>query len=177
MRLRRLQKSRENVAGLTMADIRKLGRFDAIGLMRASAILYACGRDMAGRWGLRHWDHSRLITFAITLRASLQHEVYLAEEGGRALATFQTRREGEWLNLSKLATRPGNDGRGLGSLCMAYAEQKALREGLKGVTLEVYDKSSHAIAFYTHRGYETAGTQMTRKYTVLKMKKALPCQP
>ena len=160
-----------------MTNIRKLRRLDLPGLVRVSDILYACGRDMAAHQGLHHWDHSRFVTFLITCRGALKHDVYLAENGGRAEGTFQTRREGNCLNLSKLATRPGNAGRGVGSACMAYAEDMALKEGLTGVTLDVYDKSGHAIAFYTHRGYETMGTEKTRKYTVLKMKKDLPSEP
>ena len=156
-----------------MPEIKPAAAWDLPALWRVSGIIRACGRDMAARYGLRHWDHSRLILFGFTVLDARHRRIYLVTENGKNRATFRVNRAGEWLRLSKLAALPEAAGKGLGSFCVSRAEEMARREGLKGLTLEVYDKSEHAVAFYRHRGFTPAGEVRTRKYTELVMRKEL----
>ena len=48
-----------------MYSVRKLKKYDAAGLIKVSDILYKCGKDMAEKYGLHHWDNSKLKNTAV----------------------------------------------------------------------------------------------------------------
>ncbi len=161
------------MAGGEERTVREVKPWNIPGLIRVAGILDACGRDMAARYGLRHWDNPRWKTLAVCAVSVLRHRVYLTRDGSGDAATFQTDRQGSLMHLSKLATLPAAAGRGLGSFCLTYAENLARAAGCAGIVLEVYDKSEHAIKFYLHRGFRTVGTVKTLRYTELRMEKTL----
>ncbi|MBQ9784232.1 MAG: GNAT family N-acetyltransferase [Clostridia bacterium] len=157
-----------------MYKLRKLGLFHLRGLFRAAAILYDCGKDMAKKYDLHHWDNSRFKTWVIIFLCVLKNRVYLVcDEEGRAVATFQTHRTGDAMHFEKLATSPECAGRGIGSFCIEQIEALAKSDGCGKVCMEVYAPSEHAIHFYEHRGYVTTGTTKTLKYTEIKMEKQI----
>lgn len=157
-----------------MYTSRKISLFHIPGLIKVTSILYRCGKDMAKRYGLHHWDNSYFKTAVIVLLCALKNRIYLVYDSDKqAVATFQVKKSENKLTFQKLATDPNFSGHGVGSFCMESIERMAKDSGLEKVCLEVYDQSAHAISFYQHRNYVICGTEKTLKYTELKMEKVL----
>ena len=155
-------------------SIRKVGIFNIPALLRVSGILYKCGKDMAEKYDLHHWDNSHLKNWIIVALCALKNKIYLVYDGsGAAVATFQTRKLGSSYLFLKLATLPELAGRGVGSFCLSEIERLASEVECSEVICEVYDKSEHAKSFYEKRGYTPYGTAETLKYTEIKLKKEL----
>ncbi len=159
-----------------MPFVGRIKVFDIPGICRASHILHACGKDMARRFDLHHWDNPRAVTFAIAGLGCLKNEMYLVRDGDRPVATFQIKKNGQDMHLTKLATLPDAAGRGIGSFCLEHVEALALKAGCDRIVLEVYDRSGHAIDFYHRRGFKDVGRVSTRKYTEIEMEKAVSRQ-
>ena len=156
-----------------MYKVQKVFMLDFVSFFKVSEILRKCGKDMAEKYGLNHWNNSIIKNIIIVLLCALRNKVYLVYEKDRAVATFQLKKIDEKCRLQKLATSPQNSGKGIGSFCMNYIEETAKKEGCKKVCLEVYDKSVHAGNFYSHRGYKEVGKTNTLKYTEILMEKEI----
>lgn len=156
-----------------MYKVQKVFMLNIVGLFKVSEILRKCGKDMAEKYGLNHWNNSIIKNMIIVFLCVLKNKVYLVYEKDRTVATFQLKRLDEKCRLQKLATSPRNTGKGIGSFCMNYIEETAKNEGCKKVCLEVYEKSVHAIDFYSHRGYREVGKTKTLKYTEILMEKII----
>ena len=137
-----------------MYTLTRVGLFDVARLNKVASILNACGKDMERKLGLRYWDNSYLKTFVIVGLCALKNQIFLLYDGSRPVATFMTRVCKDGLHFQKLATAPSES-------------------GLQKVAMEVYEASKHAIAFYEHRGYRSAGVTNTLKYREIKMEKSL----
>ena len=154
--------------------VRKLSKFNITGLKKVSDILYKCGKDMADKYDLHHWDNFHIKNHIIVALCALKNDIYLVYDEKTPVATFQTRKSGEKSFLfSKLATNPEFARGGIGSYCLTEIESLAKNNGCVEVVCEVYDKSEHAIKFYEHRGYTVYGMSETLKYKEWKMRKAI----
>lgn len=159
---------------MDLYSIHKVNPMNIPGLCRVERILYRCGKDMAQRYDLRHWNNSHIKNVAVMALCLLKNRVYLVQDReGMAVATFQLRKNGQSLHFGKLATDPACTGKGIGSFCMAQIERMAEEESCKKVCCEVYDKSEHAICFYKNRGYRVCGSVNSLKYGQLQMEKSL----
>jgi GNAT superfamily N-acetyltransferase len=156
-----------------MCKLQKIGLFNIVGQSKVNNILFECGKDMAQKYDLHHWDNSHLKNFIIVLLCELKNSVYLVVDENTAVATFQTKIEGNVLKFEKLATLPSASGKGIGSYCMNSIENLAKDAGCTKVCMEVYSPSQHAIDFYKHRGYTACGETKTLKYSEIKMEKKL----
>ena len=156
-----------------MSEFRTVRKFDAAGYLKAARILNRCGKDMAEKEDLHHWDNPMIKSFAIVLLCAASNDVYILYEHRKAVATFQIRKRGTDLYFEKLAVIPEASGKGLGSLCMKKIEETAGDSGCRTITLEVYEKSRRAVLFYEHKGYEAAGKVHTKKHTLIVMRKVL----
>lgn len=153
--------------------VKKIGTFDIVGQIRVNGILYDCGKDMAEKYDLHHWDNSYLKNFVIVALCELKNNVYLVIENDKPVATFQTKKIGRIMRFEKLACLPNCAGKGIGSYCMKYIEGLAKKENCNRVCMEVYTPSKHALNFYLHRGYKVCGEVKTLKYSEIKMEKIL----
>ena len=142
-------------------------------LKKVVDILYKCGKDMAAKYDLHHWDNSNFKNWLIVFMCALKNDVYLVFDKENAVATFQTRKNSGKLLFQKLATAPEFSGKGVGSFCLKQIETIACESGCSEIICEVYDKSKHAISFYENKGYVAYGTVETLKYNELKMMKKL----
>ncbi len=142
-------------------------------LIQVENILFKCGKNMAEKENLHHWDNAHIKNALIVCLCALKNKVYLVFEGTTPIATYQTKVICDKIRFQKLATIPDYSGRGIGSFCMSEIERQASNCGCKSVCCEVYDKSTHAINFYKHKGYVVVGKEETLKYTELIMEKAL----
>ena len=75
-----------------MYSIKKLGKFNIFGLKKVSDILYECGKDMARKYDLHHWDNSRFKNWIIITLCALKNSIYLIYKDGTPVATFQTKK-------------------------------------------------------------------------------------
>ncbi len=142
-------------------------------LTKVASILNACGKDMAEKYDLHHWDNSYFKSFVIVIMCAIKNDVYLLYNGDKAVATFMTKKQKDSLHFEKLGTLPSESGCGIGSLCMDKIEEIAKQGGCEKVVMEVYEPSQHAISFYEHRGYKMAGTTETLKYKEIRMEKSM----
>ena len=156
-----------------MYELVKVKKFDLVRYKCVSSILNACGKDMAKKYNLHHWDNSKLKSFAIVFYCSLKNDIYLLYFGDKPVATFMVKLCGKILHFEKLGTLPSESGKGIGSFCINSIEAIASKEGCNKVVMEVYKPSQHAILFYTHKGYTVTGCTDTLKYEELKMEKEI----
>lgn len=156
-----------------MYQITKLSKFNIVGLKKVSDILYECGKDMAKKYDLHHWDNSHVKNHIIVALCAMKNTIYLVHKEKTPVATFQTRKVEKSLLFQKLATAPVFSGGGIGSYCMTEIERLAKEHGCTAVICEVYDKSNHAQNFYEHRGYSVYGATETLKYKEWKMRKEI----
>ena len=147
--------------------------FDIPKMLDVADILYQCGKDMANKYDLHHWDNSKLKSLVVAEYCSLKNIVYLVYEDDAPVATFQVSIKDMILHFEKLATSPKASGKGVGTLCMKAIEKIAQKNNCKKVVMEVYELSKHARDFYYHRGYEQTGMTDTLKYKEIKMEKRL----
>ena len=153
--------------------VRKLNKLNFIGLCKIPDILYACGRDMAKRYALHHWDNSRIKTLAIVFYCAIKNKMFLVYEDKTPVATFQVRKNGDTLLFQKLATLPQYEGRGIGSFCINEIETMGRDLKCTDIDCEVYSESKRAIQFYEHKGYCRYDVRKTLKFEEILMKKTL----
>ena len=156
-----------------MYQVSKLSKCNIIRLKKVSDILYECGKDMAKKYDLHHWDNSHIKNHIIVALCAIKNDIYLVYNGKTPVATFQTCKLEKSFLFRKLATSPAFSGEGIGSYCLTEIERLARENGCREVVCEVYDKSEHAKRFYEHRGYTIYGATETLKYKELKLKKEL----
>lgn len=156
-----------------MYSVKKVNTMNIVRLHKVVDILYKCGKDMAVKYDLHHWDNSYLKNWLIILLCEMKNDIYLVCENETPVATFQTRKNGNAFLFQKLATSPAFSGKGVGSFCLGEIERLGRENGCSEILCEVYDKSKHAIGFYEHKGYTVYGTVETLKYSELKMSKKL----
>lgn len=157
-----------------MLSVRQVRAHQLGKLLRITEILYACGKDMAEKYGLQHWNNSKLKTLVIVALCVLKNRIFLGmDKDGKGIVTIQARIHDGSLHVAKLAVLPSEGGKGYGSVCLKWMEEYARANGCKTVELEVYDQSRHAIAFYEHCGYTVCGSAETLKYREIQMKKML----
>ena len=151
----------------------KLNKFRISELKAVSDILYDCGRDMAVKLDLHHWDNSHFKNWVVVILCALKNDIYLIYSDGKPVATFQTHKNGQAMVFHKLATSPLCSGKGIGSYCLAEVEHMAKEAKCSEVMCEVYEKNEYVKNFYEHREYTICGTVQTVKYRELKMRKEI----
>lgn len=156
-----------------MYTLKKVGKLDIPKLNAVAQILNACGKDMAKKYDLHHWNNPYIKTLIIVALCDLKNTIYLIYDGTKPVATFMTKRNGDALHFEKLGTLPSESGKGIGSFCMKKIEELAKEADCKKVVMEVYEPSQHAISFYEHKGYVTVGLTDTLKYREVKMEKRI----
>ena len=156
-----------------MYSVKKLKFWNVLKLLKVSNILYKCGKDMAEKYGLQHWNNSHVKNWIIVALCVLKNNVFLVFDEKTPVATFQTRKLNDSFLFRKLATSPEFAGRGIGTLCLDEIERLAKESGAKEIICEVYDKSEHAVTFYKKKGFFEYGTADTLKYTELKLRKEI----
>ena len=153
--------------------VRKV-HFWNIGLLfHVAEILYQCGKDMAVKYSLHHWDNSHFKTWIIVLLCVIKNEIYLVYDDEIPVATFQTRKVKRSYLFQKLATSPKFSGSGIGAFCLNEIERIGRDNGCSELLCEVYQESLHAKEFYHRRGFETYGAVDTLKYREEKLRKRL----
>ena len=141
------------------------------------SILKICGEDMHKKQSLNHW----LKPYPINKIKEDIHSkrVFLVKDNNEYIATFSLDKNsskffndnGPYIYLSKFAVLPNRSGKGIGKKCLEYIDCLIKDEKYKGVRLDVYDKSTHAINFYLKNGFNNLFESKTTNFTVICMEK------
>ena len=118
-----------------MYKVKRIGIINLPGQIKVNKILFDCGKDMAKKYDLHHWDNSHLKNFIIVALCELKNTVYLVTEDEKPVATFQTKQVGKTMRFEKLACSPKHSGKGIGSFCKSYIEEMAKKEGCERVEM------------------------------------------
>ncbi len=101
-------------------------------------------------------------------------EVWLLVEGEEVLGVLVMRAAEDHLFVDNVAVAPGHQGRGLGRELVAFAEQRARREGLGEIRLYTNEKMWENLAVYEKLGFEETGRGLEGDYQRVFMRKRLP---
>ena len=156
-----------------MYSVCKVKIWNVARLLKVSDILYQCGKDMAVKYWLHHWDNTHIKNWIIVVICALKNHIYLVYYDKIPVATFQTRKVNQSYLFQKLATVPQFSKQGVGTFCLSEIERLAKSENCKEVVCDVYDKSQHAKTFYERKGYVVYGETDTLKYKELKLRKEI----
>jgi|SRR5688572_23309373 putative acetyltransferase len=84
--------------------------------------------------------------------------VFIARDGGRAVACGALRRHGDGIGeVKRMYTRPSYQGHGLGGRILTEVEALARREGLARLVLETGDRHPAAWRVYERGGFKRCG--------------------
>jgi len=109
--------------------------------------------------------------YAALIRAG---EVWVLAEGGEVLGVLVMRPADDHLFVDNVAVAPGHQGRGLGRELVAFAEERAEREGLPEVRLYTNEKMHENLAVYARLGFEETERKIDGAYRRVFMRKRLP---
>jgi ribosomal protein S18 acetylase RimI-like enzyme len=101
-------------------------------------------------------------------------EVWVLVEGEEVLGVLVMRGAEDHLFVDNVAVAPGHQGRGLGRELVAFAEQKARREGLGEIRLYTNEKMWENLAVYEKLGFEETGRGLDGDYQRVFMRKRIP---
>ena len=108
--------------------------------------------------------------YAALIRAG---EVWVWDEGGEVLGVLVMSPTNDHLFVDNVAVAPGHQGRGLGRELLAFAEERAEREGLPEVRLYTNEKMHENLAVYGKLGFEETGRRLDGGYQRVFMRKRL----
>ncbi|MDO5047840.1 MAG: GNAT family N-acetyltransferase [Anaerococcus sp.] len=154
-------------------NFRRVKIYNIKRLWNVSRILNLCGKDMAKKYNLHHWDNIMVKTIIIVIIGIFKNRVYIGEVENKPIATFQIKELENILFFEKLGVLPNLNGKGYGSLCMRFIEKNAQMLGKKIIKMEVYKLSKHAIAFYESLGFSIDNEIDTLKHKNVIMKKEI----
>jgi putative acetyltransferase len=83
--------------------------------------------------------------------------VFIAREGGVAVACGALKRHGKVGEIKRMYTRPSHQGRGIGGRLVAEIEKLAQTEGLEELVLETGDHLHAAWRVYERAGFRRCG--------------------
>lgn len=144
-------------------------------------IVYRCGQDMYAKDGLTHWRNG--YSKENIEKDIVEKEVYLISKEDEYIGCFMLTsnpsvfftdaNKDQYMYISKVAIDPKAAGQGIGSLSMNFCEEIVKEKQLKGIRLDVYNKSEKAIKFYEKIGFIRGEIKPTRNFEVLCMEKVV----
>ena len=105
--------------------------------------------------------------------AILAREAWVLVEGEDAAGVLVMRPKEDHLFVETVAVRTGWQGKGLGRMLMAFAEEEARDRGLQEIRLYTNEKMTENLPFYRGLGYEETGRGLDEGYRRVFMKKGL----
>lgn len=156
---------------LEKVTIKRVYIFNLIKLYKVSKILFLCGKNMADKYDLHHWNNSMIKNILIVFYCVLRNKIFLIYSNKNEIATFQYRKNNVSIIFKKLAVHPIFEGKGIGKFCLQEIENICIKNNCNSIECEVYEKSEHAIRFYEKNGFHKEGFLETLKYKEIKMKK------
>jgi len=146
-------------------------------------ILKKSGEHLFNSKGLYHWKNPYPKD---SIRENVRNrKVYIVKnmDTGKFIHTFQLEvRNTVDLNsslvenvaeINKFATLPEEAGKGIGTRSINFIEKYCIKNNIKKIELEVYDKSLDAVNFYKSKGLVIKGERETRYFKVFRMEKVI----
>ena len=93
-----------------MYQVKKIALWNLKGLHQVNTILSLCGRDMAKKYDLHHWDNSYIKNVVILILCVLKNQIFLVYDEQYPVATFQLSESVNELKFQKFATEPQKSG-------------------------------------------------------------------
>ncbi len=109
--------------------------------------------------------------YAALIRAG---EVWVLAEDEGVLGVLVMRPAEDHLFVDNVAVAPAHQGKGLGRELVAFAEERAKREGLPEVRLYTNEKMHENLAVYARLGFEETERKLAGGYRRVFMRKRLP---
>lgn len=144
-------------------------------------IVYRCGQDMYAKNGLTHWRKG--YPKENIEKDIVEKEVYLVSKEDEYIGCFMLTtnpssfftdvNKNQYIYISKVAIDPKAARQGIGSLSMDFCEEIVKEKKLKGIRLDVYNKSEKAIKFYEKLGFIRGEIKPTRNFEVICMEKVV----
>ncbi len=100
-------------------------------------------------------------------------EVWVLAEGEEVFGVLVMRPAEDHLFVDNVAVAPGHQGRGLGRELMAFAEERAKRDGLQEIRLYTNEKMHENLDIYARLGFEETGRKLDGGYRRVFMRKRL----
>jgi ribosomal protein S18 acetylase RimI-like enzyme len=105
--------------------------------------------------------------------AILAREAWVLVEGADTAGVLVMRPKEDHLFVETVAVRMGWQGKGLGRMLMAFAEEEARDRGLQEIRLYTNEKMTENLPFYRGLGYEETWRGLDEGYRRVFMKKGL----
>ena len=105
--------------------------------------------------------------------AILAGEAWVLVKGDDAAGVLVMRPKEDHLFVETVAVRTGWQGKGLGRMLMAFAEEEARDRGLQEIRLYTNEKMTENLPFYRGLGYEETWRGLDEGYRRVFMKKGL----
>jgi ribosomal protein S18 acetylase RimI-like enzyme len=107
-------------------------------------------------------------------RAVVAHQIWLLDDADGLAAVLELKPcGGGELSIENIAVHPSRQKSGIGRKLMAFAEEKARRQGCDRVTLYTNEKMVENIALYTRLGYVETERRDTGAFRRVFMRKDL----
>ena len=132
-------------------------------------ILTICGKDMYEHYGLSHWKTPYAKE---KIREDFTNKrLFLVQENDVNIGTFslQINHNQRTISISKFAVLPRFSGKGYGSQIVKWIEEYSRSLGIYRLQLDVYVRSSAAIAFYKKNDFLIVGSRKTKNFEVYEM--------
>jgi ribosomal protein S18 acetylase RimI-like enzyme len=97
-----------------------------------------------------------LTDYAVAVR---EHNVWVAEDGGRLVGVLELDLRDDHLWIENVAVAPDQQGRGFGRQLLRHAEDEARRQGCREIGLLTNERYAANIAMYTRYGYRETHRQ------------------
>ena len=106
-----MRETKASIYKMDKITVQKLHKYELNHFLSVAKILNRCGKDMAEKYGLHHWDNSMIKSCIIVLLCAMKNKIYLVLDGKKTVATFQTKKIGGVLFFEKLAVIPEVSGK------------------------------------------------------------------
>ena len=143
------------------------------GNMNEIARIYKeCGEKMFLEDGLLHWADA--LPLSHIKETCIKNETYVVQSAGKCVAFFSMRvgnsqyfePDSSAVIIGKFATTPEMWNRGIGTFCMDYIKQEALKRGKTKLRTTVYTKSDKSVKFLENRGFRKIYQRSTKQFIV-----------
>lgn len=131
-----------------------------------------CGEKMFLEDGLLHWADALPISYIKDM--CLRRETYVVKQSGKSVAFFTMSEENSQyfepdntaMSIGKFATTPEMWNRGIGTFCIDYIKQEAIKRGKSKLRTTVYAESDKSVKFLKNRGFNKIYQRSTKHFIV-----------
>lgn len=144
---------------------------DTAHMNEIARIYKECGEKMFLEEGLLHWADALSLSFVKDL--VLRRETYVVKKEDKCVAFFTMGEQnsyfapdGKALFIGKIATTPEMWNNGIGTFCINWIKDEAVKRGKSLLRTTVYGKSANAVRFLNNRGFKKLYERSSKHFIV-----------